>query len=157
MVVQMHPVSCSAGRDGVSRKQINLHPGGHLGVQQQVKTRGWLRSRADWHSVVAEGFGETPQPARACKPTASSPLARGLVGSPARAPASRAFPGFGAVEQFGVLGCAGEHPLLCRVLPWVLVSPPQLPSGCLGWMLVAHGSARAPRTDSSHRRFGVSA
>lgn len=29
---------------GVNGKEINLHPGGCLGVQQQVEVRGWLGS-----------------------------------------------------------------------------------------------------------------
>lgn len=35
----MHPASPSAVRDGVSGKQMDLHPGGHLNVQQRVNVR----------------------------------------------------------------------------------------------------------------------
>lgn len=110
MVVRVHPASPSAGRDGVSRKQINLHPGGHLGVQQQLNTRGWLRSRADWHLVVAEGFGETPQPARAASRRQARLLPGGLWGHLPEPPRLAPSLASGLWSSSGCWGVRGSTP-----------------------------------------------
>lgn len=39
MLGWMHPASPSAARDGVSGEKMNLHPDGHLNVQQRIKER----------------------------------------------------------------------------------------------------------------------
>lgn len=176
MVVRVHPASPSAGRDGVSRKQINLHPGGHLGVQQQLNTRGWLRSRADWHSVVAEGFGETPQPARAASRRQARLLPGGLWGHLPEPPRLAPSLASGLWSSSGCWGVRGSTPSCagcCRGCS--RPPPPSSPLGALGgcWWhtarlephahtlpIVASGSARdflffsiAPKRLSSYNNI----
>lgn len=139
----MHP-SSSAGRDGVSGRRINLHPGGCLGVRQQVKARDW---RSGWGLGGGRKFWRDTSTRAGCELTARSPLqqpwARGGI---CLSPWDWVLPQFwcyGAAQGAGV--CAGEHTLLQGPATGARV-PPSSPLGPLGgcWWLVSRLGPRTP-------------
>lgn len=136
MVMWMHPASLIAGKNGVSRKQMNLHSGGHLSVQQQVNMGGWLRSRAGtvwWRKVWERHLSLPASQQQAHLYTAAC---RGLAGI-------WVLPwlwGCGAAQ-----GVEGDLPLHQGAATGARV--PSAPLWGLGWMLVARLSAWPPHTD----------
>jgi len=69
----------------------------------------------------------------------------GADGGTCLSPQSGSFSGFRAVEQLGVLGCAGEHPFL-QGAAMGACNPPSSPPGCLGgcWWHVSQLSPCTP-------------